>query len=56
MQKRDDLIRENNELRSRLDLAERWMRREVASSIKKIQMDHSRHQSRLSIKNLLETE
>jgi hypothetical protein len=42
MQKRDDLIHENTELRSRLDLAERWMRREVASSIKKIQLDHTK--------------
>jgi hypothetical protein len=51
-----DLISENNELRSRLDLAERWMRREVASSIKKIQTEHTRDQGRRSIKNLLEAE
>ncbi len=51
-----DLIRENNELRSRLDLAEKWMRREVAGSIKKIQLDHAKSRSRRSIKNLLETE
>ena len=39
MQKKEDLIQENIELRARLDLAKKWMRRQVASSIAKIQKE-----------------
>ena len=36
MTTKDDLIRENRELRSKLELAEKWMAREVAASLQKI--------------------
>lgn len=42
MQKKEDLIRENIELRSRLEFAEKWMRREIQASISKIQKEQSK--------------
>ena len=39
---KEDLIRENTELKARLDLAEKWMRREVATSIDRIQKELGR--------------
>jgi hypothetical protein len=49
MQKKEDLIRENNELRARLELAEKWMRREIQGSISKIQKEHSKKGIRQAI-------
>lgn len=51
-----DLIRENTELQSRLDLAEKWMRREVASSIGRIERDKSTKSTRKSLANMFESE
>lgn len=52
MQKKEDLIRENIELRARLELAKKWMRRQVASSIAKIQKESTVHTTK---KNLTTT-
>ena len=56
MQKKEDLIRENIELKSRLDLAEKWMRREVATSIDRIQKEKSIKTTRKSLANMFESE
>ncbi len=56
MQKKEDLIRDNNELRSRLELAEKWIRREIHGSISKIQKEESKKGIRKSIGNLFESE
>ncbi len=56
MQTKDDLIQENVELKARLDLAEKWMRREVASSIDRIDRDKSTKSTRKSLANMLESE
>ncbi len=56
MQKKEDLIRENIELKSRLDLAEKWMRREVATSITRIQKEKSTKTTRKSLANMFESE
>lgn len=37
MQTKDDLIRENAILHARLDLAERWMQREVQAAMQSIE-------------------
>ena len=52
----DDLIRENTELKARLDLAEKWMRREVASSIERIEREKSTKSTRKSLTNMFESE
>lgn len=52
----DELIRENIELRARLELAEKWMRREVATSISRIQEEHSHKDTRIALKNIFEAE
>ncbi len=52
MQKKEDLIRENIELRARLELAKKWMRRQVASSIAKIQKESTLNKTK---KNLTTT-
>jgi hypothetical protein len=49
MQKKEDLIQENIELRARLDLAKKWMRRQVASSIAKIQKESTVARTRSNI-------
>lgn len=46
MQENQTLIQENIELRSRLELAEKWMRREVANSIGRIQKEKLAHTTR----------
>ncbi len=56
MQDRKDLIRENTELKARLDLAEKWMRREVATSIDRIQKEKSTKITRKSLANMFESE
>jgi hypothetical protein len=56
MQTREDLIRENTELKARLDLAEKWMRREIATSIDRIQKEKSTKSTRKSLANMLESE
>ena len=56
MQKMEDLIRENSELRSRLDLAEKWIRKEIQWSISKIQREQSKKWTRKAIGNIFETE
>ena len=56
MQTKDALIRENSELQSRLDLAEKWMRREVASSIGRIEREKSTKSTRKSLANMFESE
>jgi hypothetical protein len=52
MQKKEDIIRENIELRARLELAKKWMRRQVASSIAKIQKESTLNKTK---KNLTTT-
>jgi hypothetical protein len=49
MQKKEDLIQENIELRSRLELAEKWMRREIAISITRIQKEKIAKRTRASV-------
>ncbi len=56
MQKKEDLIAENIELRARLELAEKWMRREIQGSISKIQKEHSKKGIRQAIWNVFENE
>lgn len=56
MQNQEDLIQENIELRSRLDLAEKWIRREIQGSISKIQREQSKQWTRKAISNIFETE
>ena len=56
MQTNEDLIQENIELKARLDLAEKWMRREVASSIGRIERDKSTKSTRKSLANMFESE
>ena len=56
MQTKEDLIRENTELQARLDLAEKWMRREVVTSIDRIQKEQSHKTTRKSLANMFESE
>ncbi len=56
MPTKDDLISENHELRAKLEFAQAWMRREVATSINRIQQEHSRHNTRIAMKNVFEKE
>jgi hypothetical protein len=56
MIKKDDLIQENIELKARLDLAEKWMRREVANSIDRIDREKSTRSTRKSLTNMFESE
>jgi hypothetical protein len=53
---KEDLIRENIELHSRLEFAEKWMRREVASSIGRIEQEKSTKSTRKSLANMFESE
>lgn len=52
----DDLIRENEELRARLALAEMWMRREVQHAIASVGRDSLRRHTRKHFENMFETE
>ena len=56
MTTKDDLIRENHELRAKLEFAQAWMRREVATSISRIQEEQSQKSTRIAMKNVFETE
>lgn len=56
MPTKDDLIRENHELRAKLEFAQAWMRREVATSINRIQEEQSRKNTRVAMKNVFEVE
>lgn len=56
MQKKEDLIQENIGLRSRLELAEKWIRKEIQGSISKIQREQSKQWTRKAISNIFETE
>ena len=56
MQTNEYLIQENIELKARLDLAEKWMRREVATSIDRIQKEKSTKSTRKSLANMFESE
>lgn len=56
MPTKDDLIRENHELRAKLEFAQAWMRREVATSINRIQEQESRKNTRIAMKNVFEAE
>ena len=56
MQKKEDLIRENAELRARLELAEKWMQREVQTAMQNIQKKEVRSATRKHFSNLLEEE
>lgn len=56
MSTKDYLIRENHELRSKLEFAQAWMRREVATSINRIQEQESRKNTRNAMKNIFEAE
>ena len=56
MQTKDDLIRENAELRARLELAEQWMQREVQTAMRHIQKKEVQSVTRKHFSNLLEEE
>lgn len=56
MPTKDDLIHENHELHAKLEFARAWMRREVATSISRIQEEQSHKNTRVAIKNIFETE
>lgn len=56
MQTKDDLIRENSELRARLELAEQWMQREVQIAMRHIQKKEVQSVTRKHFSNLLEEE
>lgn len=50
----EDLITENAILRSRLEFAEKWMRREVATSILKIQKENISRKTRVNVNTIWE--
>lgn len=54
MPTKEDLIRENHELRAKLELAQIWMQREVADSISRIQEERSRKNVRIALQNVFE--
>ena len=56
MQNQEDLIQENIELRSRLELAEKWIRKEIQGSITNIQREQSNKGTRKAMSNMFETE
>lgn len=56
MTTKDDLIRENHELRSKLELAEKWMAREVAASLQKIREWAIKKSQRKHFENTFEGE
>lgn len=56
MQTKDELIRENVELRARLALAERWMQREVQTAMRHVQKKEVQTATRKHFSNLLEEE
>lgn len=53
---KNDLIQENLELYARLSLAEKWMQREVASSVKKIREESLSKNQRKHFENTFESE
>ncbi len=52
----DELIRENEALRARLELAERWMQREVQIALQSIQKKEIQSVTRKHFSNLFEEE
>lgn len=54
--KKDEIIQENIELRSRLEFAEKWIRREIQGSISKIRKEQSKKNTRIAIDNIFEQE
>ena len=54
MPTKDDLISENHELRAKLELAQKWMQREVADSISRIQEERSRKYVRVALQNVFQ--
>lgn len=56
MQKKDDIIRENELLKFKLQQAEIWMGRQIHESVRAIQTERSRKASRKKFENLLETD
>ncbi len=56
MQKKDDIIRENEFLKFKLQQAEIWMGRQIHESVRTIQIERSRKASRKKFENLLETD
>ena len=54
MQKSQDLIEENTELRARLALAEKWMAREVQASLQAIREGELRRSQRKHFENAFE--
>ena len=56
MQKKEDLIRENTELRMRLEIAENWMQREVGNAKKSIKKKEVQSTTRKHFSNFFEQE
>ncbi len=56
MQKKHDIIRENELLKIRLQRAEIWMGRQIHESVRTIQTERSRKESRKRFENFLETD
>jgi hypothetical protein len=56
MQKKSDLIRENEELKARLRVAEVWMKREVLTSLVQIQRKENNQEARKKFANIFEDE
>lgn len=56
MQKKEDLIQENAELKARIALAEKWMRREVQSAIDSVRRAGVRKDTRRHFQNTFEEE
>ena len=56
MQKKYDIIRENELLKIKLQQAEIWMGRQIYESVRIIQTERSRKSSRKKFENLLETD
>ena len=54
MQNKDELIRENEALRRRIQTAEIWMERQIHESLRSIQYDRNKRSSRSKFENLLE--
>jgi regulator of replication initiation timing len=50
----EELILENDELRARLSLAEKWMKREVQAAIRHIQKKEVQNSTRKHFENLFE--
>ena len=56
MQKKDDLIWENEVLKRKLQVAEFWMQRQIHESVRHIEYEKNTKDSRKKFENLLETD